>query len=247
MIESVAFPHFDGDKEKEAAGTAVSVPIGGSQEAAMTFCVVLPQPDANVEVEKGVYEGGVQIWEGSRDLVAFMARQRQEGVDWCADKVVMELGCGHGLPALFALQHGAKSCTFQDLNPAVLHNITAPNVALNVPSDASRCRFVSGDWPSLPRLFASEQLDACDVILSAETLYREEGFGDIAAVLKAGLKTGGVALFASKRYYFGVGGGSVLFSQYIASTCGSDLRVDSESVIEDQRSNVREILRIVRT
>ena len=85
------------------------------------------------------------------------------------------------------------------------------------------------------------------------------GFGAIAAAVSLGLNfsaalaaqrlldpgpVGGVALLAAKRFYFGVGGGTRRFMAAAAPAAG--LRCEVLAVVEDGRSNVREVLRVER-
>lgn len=118
---------------------------------------------------KGVYEGGFKTWECSIDLVEYMATG-MTAEESLVDKKIMELGCGSGLPGIFALsQCGAAQVDFQDYNLDVLTKITMPNVLLNVlPQTLEEARngqfeheldmsrlasvnasFWSGDWQSL--------------------------------------------------------------------------------------------------
>jgi hypothetical protein len=83
---------------------------------------------------------------------------------------------------------------------------------------------------------------AFDVILSAESVYREETFGDLLCVLKSHLKVGGAAYFAAKRFYFGLGGGTVVFSKFIKREAAALFSVESVKVFEDGLSNIREII-----
>lgn len=48
----------------------------------------------------GVYEGGFKVWEGSIDLVNHLVAQQVQ----LKDLRVIELGCGHGVPGIHALQ-----------------------------------------------------------------------------------------------------------------------------------------------
>jgi hypothetical protein len=59
------------------------------------------------------------------------------------------------------------------------------------------------------------------------------------------LKCGGIALIASKKYYFGVGGGTYDLERFVNSS-SSTLTCRTVRVYEDGQSNVREILRIER-
>jgi len=68
-------------------------------------------------------------------------------------KKLLELGCGHGLPGIYALKYGAN-VHFQDYNEEVIEQLTIPNVFLNFPEKKendliSRIRFFSGDWNSI--------------------------------------------------------------------------------------------------
>ncbi|PQQ04170.1 histidine protein methyltransferase 1 homolog [Prunus yedoensis var. nudiflora] len=48
--------------------------------------------------------------------------------------MIFQLGCGHGLPGIFACLEGAAAIHFQDFNAEVLQYLTIPNVNSNVPS-----------------------------------------------------------------------------------------------------------------
>jgi hypothetical protein len=55
----------------------------------------------------GVYEGGFKIWEGSLDLVRFL---HNEAIP-LRDRRVIELGCGHGFPGIYALNQASNYST----------------------------------------------------------------------------------------------------------------------------------------
>ena len=57
---------------------------------------------------------GSKVWQSAYDLCEYL-----ETLDWTSIRTVLELGCGHGLPGLVALQRG-KHVTFQDYDPATL-------------------------------------------------------------------------------------------------------------------------------
>ena len=48
--------------------------------------------------------GGFKIWECSLDLVAYLNEIVAQG--YALPPHVMELGCGHGLPGIYALMNG---------------------------------------------------------------------------------------------------------------------------------------------
>ncbi|KDE03995.1 hypothetical protein MVLG_05564 [Microbotryum lychnidis-dioicae p1A1 Lamole] len=59
--------------------------------------------DQDSDLVKGVYEGGLKVWECSLDLVRVLRDRREGGRDgeWMG-KRVLELGCGTALPACYA-------------------------------------------------------------------------------------------------------------------------------------------------
>jgi len=65
------------------------------------------------DIEKGVYEGGLALWEAAIDLVAFI--EKNENTEkYIKRKRIMELGCGAGIPGIYAIEGGATSVDFQD-------------------------------------------------------------------------------------------------------------------------------------
>ena len=96
-------------------------------------------------------------------------------------------------------------------------------------------------------LFSSETFD---LILSSETLYSLDTCEQVAYFLQQCLTAGrGVALLATKRFYFGVGGGTLQFQELCNSLSASPIAsMDGKltaTVIqsfEDGHSNVRDII-----
>ena len=83
-----------------------------------------------------------------------------------------------------------------------------------------------------------------DLILTAETCYTEKVCGEVAALLSTLLKRNrGVGLVASKRFYFGTGGGSDCFKRD-AEKLG--LSVTVVAIEDDGRSNIREVMEVRR-
>uniref|UniRef100_A0A7I4C2H8 protein-histidine N-methyltransferase n=1 Tax=Physcomitrium patens TaxID=3218 RepID=A0A7I4C2H8_PHYPA len=87
---------------------------------------------ANSDLIPGKYEGGLKLWECTIDLVEMLRREIQDGQLSFRGKRVLELGCGHGLPGIFACLKGASSVHFQDFNPEVLKTLTIKNVQANL-------------------------------------------------------------------------------------------------------------------
>ena len=137
------------------------------------------------------------------------------------------------------------SVLFSDYNEFVLRDATVPNIVLNMdserpcPNDEIEWKTVqgcvgcvSGDWMDLSNRLQAGSLDDTgsatpihlpldgrfDLILAAETTYTEESAMDTAKLLGRHLKVEtGVGLVATKRYYFGVGGGADAFRQAAAN------------------------------
>jgi SAM-dependent methyltransferase len=201
-----------------------------------------------VDVVPGLYEGGAKVWECTADLLALLL-----GGGALAARLpgarVLDLGCGGGLLGAAALLGGAAEVTLQDLNAPVLAELAAPNVVRNAGAGATRrAALLAGSWEAMRHALqpgAGGEAGAhlrrgFDLVLSAETLYREEAHGTVAALLAALLRPGGAALLAAKRFYFGVGGGTRRFMAAAAPAAG--LRCEVVAVVEDGKSNVREVL-----
>eukprot|EP00054_Salpingoeca_dolichothecata_P035197 m.4778 g.4778 ORF g.4778 m.4778 type:complete len:284 (-) comp5171_c0_seq1:52-903(-) len=155
----------------------------------------------------GVYEGGLKVWECSIDLVEVLMTKSAE----LAKLRVLELGCGAGLPGLYALLQGA-SVVFQDYNEEVVRSVTIPNARLNVDTEGmKRCKFFAGDWSLLKDPLSTE--GQFDLILTAETIYHDKTQETLIDLMQHCLKPTGSILLAAKSHYFGVGGGLLSFKK----------------------------------
>jgi len=142
-----------------------------------------------LDLVPGKYEGGLKLWESSLDLVNTLKREIQDGQLSFRGKRVLELGCGNGLPGIFACLKGASTVHFQDFNAEVLRCLTIPNVYVNLQNARERLgrhcdgpvtptrtttlspdvHFYAGDWGDLHTLLSvveQDQLGACDINLS---------------------------------------------------------------------------------
>ncbi len=209
------------------------------------------------------YEGGYKLWECSLDLVQFLLDESDiiKGKSQIPEKMnVLELGCGHGLPGAAAVAlFSPERAVFSDLNEEVLQDTTWANIRLNGGTNISgfKCSSavdcIAGDWHFLSSWFASQEL-SFDIILSAETLYNVENCVVLAKLLYSSLSLNGVAFLATKRYYFGVGGGTETAIKAIEdnnesyrSPLGSqNKRLACEIVrrFEDGASNIRDIIAV---
>ncbi|EYU32714.1 hypothetical protein ABFS82_14G038700 [Erythranthe guttata] len=220
---------------------------------------------ANSDLVPGKYEGGLKLWEGSFDLIAALSSEMQDGKLSFTGKRVLELGCGHGLPGIFACLKGAAAVHFQDFNAEVLQCLTIPNVTANIEKNTehlaaphaevgptkTETRFFSGDWGEVHQLLSpastSEEDEAkcCgyDVILMAETVYSISTLPNLYKLIKKCISIpNGVVYMAAKKHYFGVGGGSRRFLSLVEKdgTMASSLVAE----VTDGSSNVREVWKL---
>ena len=191
----------------------------------------------NTDLISGKYEGGIKIWECDEDLLEFLPSIYNDS--W-KNKNVLDLGCGHGLPGIYLLLKGINEICFQDFNKEVLENITKnyinqlkDNFGLNF---QNKIKFIEGDWG----LFKYDK--KFDIIISGDTLYNNQNYEKIYNLIKNYLNKGGEAYFASKRFYFGVGGGSSEFKQFIIDR--NEFKISQVKQIKDGINNIRVILKI---
>ena len=186
--------------------------------------------------------------------------------------VVLELGCGHALPSCFLLQH--ELCTnflLLDYNEFVLKDVTLSNINLNLPMSTRgttkeknvNVGWISGDWIDISNnwndiIQSNDNKNMIvknkrvDCIIASETIYTKQHTLEMIQFLLHHLKIGtGIGIIATKRYYFGCGGGTnELFTAASDTTlfleeesdkyCKLDLEV--VKVIDNGMSNIREII-----
>uniref|UniRef100_A0A3B6LLI6 protein-histidine N-methyltransferase n=2 Tax=Triticum aestivum TaxID=4565 RepID=A0A3B6LLI6_WHEAT len=216
----------------------------------------------NSDLVPGKYEGGLKLWEGSLDLVKTLNSDIKDDRLLMEGKHVLELGCGHGLPGIYAGLKGAGLVHFQDFNAEVLRCLTIPNVKANLLKESSQGTFTSrsvgfyaGDWSEIDKLLlrgdavqdkttnlhtGNEGCRGYDIILMAETVYALDSLPSLYRLVKKCLHyPSGVVYMAGKKHYFGVGGGTRQFLRLVREdgTMQSDLLAE----VTDGSSNVREV------
>jgi len=208
--------------------------------------VTLAELPESFDVVPGRYEGGFKIWECSLDLVDFLFSSfGSPSSHKHKPRKVLELGCGHGLPgcAFLSLRLEGSTVLFSDLNAEVLEQTTWPNVAMNCPDLLDRVQCVCGDWLSLSNTILGHE-DKFDLILSAETLYTSLSCQKVLFMLENHLSSDGVALLATKRHYFGLGGGTREFEVLVSGSTRDLLCCSVVKSFEDGQSNIRDIIRV---
>ena len=191
----------------------------------------------NTDLVKGIYEGGIKIWECSIDLLNFLP-SIYENIN-LNNENILELGCGHGLPGIYLLLKGGN-VTFQDFNKEVLDIITKGY--LNQLKEKfnldlfNKSSFENGDWGN----FKSDK--KYNIIISCDTLYNTDNYEKIYNILKNYLSKNGKAFFATKKFYFGVGGSSSEFIYFIREK--GEFEINKIKEINDGISNLRLIVEI---
>lgn len=207
--------------------------------------------DEKSDLIPGRYEGGYKLWECSNDLVKYLLDDKNMILKKnIKNQNVLELGCGHGFPGITALKIGYSKVIFSDMNREVIEQTTWPNIIKNSNNnsnyDIKNCKCYSGDWTSLSLILKNENDHPMpfSLILSAETLYTSNHCKKIFDMLNKHLDKNGLALIATKKYYFGVRGGSMELEQLIKNN--DQLTYQIVSIIEDKQSNIREIIQITK-
>ena len=221
------------------------------------------------DIVPGVYEGGLKVWECSIDLCNYLATHS----DLLMPRYCLELGCGHALPACLILRESLKKnfesiVMFTDYNDFVLKGVTIANIALNTktkngvnPTDiiAKHAVLGYGDWIDMSKQLCDSthgisQLPLngrFDLILAAETTYTTTSAQETAMLLARHLvPETGVGLVATKRYYFGVGGGSDALREaarkklVVVNQLNYLVHIETVQVYEDGTSNIRDLLKV---
>lgn len=166
------------------------------------------------------------------------------------------------------------SILFCDFNDFVIDNIVLSNISINSgrsPSEVVKhVALGAGDWMDMSHQLLSQDVTndeslkqaqrtppdgRFDLILAAETTYTEKAARETAELMRRHLVVdSGIGLVATKRYYFGVGGGSHAFRKYATEAAASDhpsnttppvdLVVTTLQVYDSGAGNIRELLKV---
>ncbi|XP_044729570.1 histidine protein methyltransferase 1 homolog [Chrysoperla carnea] len=172
--------------------------------------IILNTEHSHSDLLPGKYEGGLKIWEGTQDLANYLNKEYSS----LKDKSVLDLGCGAGILGILACFKNAN-VVFQDYNSSVINLYTIINVFLNDFNDPEKFayKFFSGDWESFTTL--RENFKKFDMILTSETIYNVDNYEKLHSVFEKTLSENGIIFLAAKSYYFGVGGGTRQFEEFL--------------------------------
>lgn len=150
---------------------------------------------------------------------------------------------------------------FQDYNEEVLRLWTIPNILLNVgtqgllgsnpQNELSGCRFTSGDWNSMKfsnmfRKGAEENKDPkFKLILGCDVIYEVKHYDILLQIFEEKLEIGGMAIIASKAYYYGNGGSVAAFEEAVGKS-GRNLKFEELESIQTGMGNRRSIFKVER-
>jgi len=245
--------------------------IGDEEECLSRICspeqnsVIYEHVEKNFDIVPGKYEGGLKLWECSLDLCRYISNQ----ISQLKPKYVMEIGCGHGLPGCLILKNALKDKTnakvfFTDFNDFVLKDVTLANILLNTKNYKSNEVLDSivigaGDWDKMsteilaaPATAGIPSTGRFDLLLAAETTYTTKTAIATARILATHLDPNcGIGLVATKRYYFGCGGGVEAFHNAASSQQvkinGTLYRLDIRTleIFDNGTGNIRELLQVV--
>ncbi|CAG2106350.1 unnamed protein product [Medioppia subpectinata] len=131
------------------------------------------------------------------------------------------MGCGSGLASIYCSKKLPKANHYlQDFNENVIKYFTSVNVLLNSEVSnseevLSRFHYLYGDWSATADdIHCSVKFD---LIFTSETLYNCDNYEKLCKVFKWCLSPTGTVYIASKSHYFGVGGGTYSFMDFIES------------------------------
>ena len=215
------------------------------------FLKTSPEVARESDLIPGIYEGGYKVWECSLDIAKIIMGDSDtfDSIVGHKPQKLLELGCGTAIPAIVAMMthESITEVVLTDFNEEVLETVSWPHAILNLPSEKlAYIRCIAGDWIAASMTVDLLQGQTFDLILSAETLYNSDCCQKLYHMIEHHLDpVRGVALIASKRYYFGVGGGTLLLENLLRSP-NSTLTYEKILCIEDCQSNIREVLKLTK-
>ncbi|CAK8683793.1 unnamed protein product [Clavelina lepadiformis] len=214
-----------------------------------------------------VYEGGLKVWECTIDLVKFLQGLDLDGKIVCdlgcgiglpgicaaaknAKHVVFQdfndfvITKATGMSVILnswinenVFKKGSNSEGIMDNEEIdVRFKSYIDTIKKEDISKWNKFAFISGDWSTA----ASAIREKVDVILMAETIYSISSYEKLHDLINNILAKEGVAYVAAKSFYFGVGGGVQLWTDFVKKK--NVFRIDSVQIIDAPLK--REILKM---
>ncbi|KAL8272493.1 hypothetical protein Esti_003616 [Eimeria stiedai] len=133
-----------------------------------------------------------------------------------------------------------NACFLQDSGSVISSNKENKETVLM----EGRVLCLSAEWEHMPEISCACQTHSADftklqfdVLFCAEGVYREQTFMPLTKLILNLLSPQGLALIASKRYYFGIGGGSLAFMQFLKNNFSENLNVEVACTFKGPTSN----------
>ncbi|ROT66996.1 putative histidine protein methyltransferase 1-like [Penaeus vannamei] len=181
---------------------------------------IVPAFQDHTDLVPAVYEGGLKIWECTWDILDHLSSMKMN-MNGCR---VLELGCGAALPGLYAALQGAH-VSLQDYNEEVIQYITIPNAVINLADSSSL-------------VIDEEGTIDCKFSDSSVKQVAEHCYEKLLHVMTSCLKRTGIIILAAKSHYFGVGGGTQQFINFV----NKHNQLDVKSFVANSQGLKREIL-----
>ena len=155
-----------------------------------------------------------------------------------AEKSVLELGAGQGLPGIVAAKLGASDVVLCDYNTEVIAGVTDKVVQLNELS--GQVKTFAGAWKdtNLGKQF--------DVILMCETLYNLDYYEELIECIRRHAHENTKVLIGTKSHYYGLSGSFYSFEQFLKSYTFEGKIFSPESLeIKERINDLKSIERLI--
>ncbi|XP_027201793.2 histidine protein methyltransferase 1 homolog [Dermatophagoides pteronyssinus] len=219
--------------------------------------------NSDLDVIPNEYEGGLKIWEGLFDLIDYFEQNKYDFNQLLSNNDdefrICDLGCGSGLLSLYLarklrqLKPNQKFRIYlQDYNEQVIKFFTCPTIIVNEKEENNSLEqiklnyeFIWGDWEKISEFFITNKIHF-NLIVTAETIYKEENFPKLINLFQSNIQpTNGRILIASKSHYFGIGGGTYSFLDYLDSLIENKSSYLMGDIIEEiDQSLLRHIIEL---
>ncbi|KAK1429011.1 hypothetical protein QVD17_11210 [Tagetes erecta] len=133
-------------------------------------------------------DGSFKLWDTSFELVNVLKHEIRDAQLSFRGKRVLELGCGYGLPGIFACLKGASVVHFQDSSAENIRTTTIPNVMANLEPESSLTpsrqiispvvNFYAGEWEELANVLSVVESNLQELPKTTNVSFTEDDFMD---------------------------------------------------------------------